>query len=199
MRTVRPLALWLLLAAAAAGWSAAPAAGASATSVVNGTIAALGADSITVAAEDGSQHVAQVGPDTYILSRSPATLRTIKAGDPLAITASRAADGSLTAVSISILSPALWNRARKGQWPMDSGNIMTNAQVTQVVGRVAGRTLYMQLDQGTKVISVPNAAEIHQLKSVSLSALKPGMRVTLRGAADPNGATDASSIVFDQP
>jgi hypothetical protein len=201
LMTVKRATVLVMLAAACA-WTAAwttPAAGAAPMSTIAGTVAAVGSGTVTVTTADGARKVADVGADTLILSRAPATLRSIRAGDALAVTAKREADGALTAVSISVFSPALWNRVRKGQWTMDSGNIMTNALVTQVVERVEGRTLHMKLAQGTKTITVPNGTVIHRLTTVGLSALKPGTHVTVRGAAGPDGTTRASSIVFDRP
>jgi hypothetical protein len=201
MRTMVRVPGLVLMIAAAAAWAplAAGAAPGGASSVVNGTIAAVGGASVTVTTSDGSQKVAKIQPSTLILSRETASLGMIKSGDALAVTAKRESNGSLAAVSINIFSPALWNRVRKGQWVMESGNIMTNALVTQVVERVEGRTLYMKLDKGTGTIGVPNTTEIHRLATVGVGALKPGMRVTVRGTADPDGTTTASSIVFDHP
>ena len=182
-----------------AGAMAAGAAPGDQVTVADGTIAAVNGSNVTIASPDGSQKVAKVQPDTLILSRETATLGAIKPGDALAVTAKRGADGSLTAVLINIISPELWSRARKGQWAMESGDIMTNAVVAQTVERVEGRTLYMKLDQGTGTISVPTAAEIHRLTPVRVGDLKPGMRVTVRGVADPDGTIKASSITFDRP
>lgn len=167
--------------------------------MANGSIAAVNGSSVTVASPDGSRKVVKIQPDTLILRRDVATLGAIKPGDALAVTAKKGAEGSLTAVSINIFSPQLWSRVRKGQWMMDTGNIMTNALVTQVVERVDGRTLYMKLDQGTGMISVPNAAEIHRLTTVRPADLKPGLKVTIRGVADSDGTINASSITFDRP
>ena len=200
MRTTTRMAGLLVMIAAASAGAAMPAgaATAGATSVVNGTIAAVSGGSVTVTASDGSQTTAKIEPDTLIVSRAPATLENIKSGDALAVTAKPEANGALTAVSINIFSPALWARVRKGQWTMETGNIMTNALVEQVVERVKGRTLYMKLDQGTRTISVPSGTEIDRLAIVGLSALKPGLHVRVREMADPDGTTKASNIVFDQ-
>jgi len=200
MRTTTRMAGLLVMIAAASAGAAMPAgaATAGATSVVNGTIAAVSGGSVTVTASDGSQTTAKIEPDTLIVSRAPATLEIIKSGDALAVTAKPEANGALTAVSINIFSPALWARVRKGQWTMETGNIMTNALVEQVVERVKGRTLYMKLDQGTRTISVPSGTEIDRLAIVGLSALKPGLHVRVREMADPDGTTKASNIVFDQ-
>ena len=189
----------MMIAAASAGAATpAGAATAGATSVVNGTIAAVNGDSVTVTASDGHRTTAKIAPDTLIVSRGPATLGMIKPGDPLAVTAKREADGALRAVSIKIFSPALWAGVRKGQWTMQSGTIMTDALVAQVVERVEGRTLYMKLDQGTGTINVPSGTQIYRLETVGVAALKTGMHVRVRKTAEPDGTTKASSIVFDR-
>jgi len=165
---------------------------------VDGSIAAVNGSSLTIASPGGRRKVVKIQSDTLVLRRDAATLGAIKPGDALAVTAKKGAEGSLTAISINIFSPQLWNRVRKGQWVMDTGNIMTNALVTQVVERVDGRTLYMKLDQGTGMISVPTAAEIHRLTTVRPGDLKPGMRVSVRGVAGSDGTIKASSITFDR-
>ena len=177
---------------------AAGAAMAESVTTTTGSIAAVKGGSVTIASPDGSRKVVKIQSDTLILRREAATLGAIKPGTPLAVTAKKGAEGSLTAVSINIFSPQLWSRVRKGQWMMDTGNIMTNALVTQVVERVDGRTLYMKLAQGTGMISVPKSAEIHRLITVRLVDLRPGVKVTIRGIANSDGTIKASSITFDR-
>jgi hypothetical protein len=200
-RYTKPNKLVPVLAATVmlAGAMAAGAAPGDRVTVADSTIAAVNGSNVTIASPDGSQKVAKVQPDTLILSRETGTLGAIKPGDALAVTAKRGADGSLTAVSINIFPPGLWSRVRKGQWTMESGDIMTNAVVAHTVERIEGRTLYMKLDQGTGAISVPTATEIHRLTTIRLGDLKPGMRVTVRGVADPDGTIKALSITFDRP
>src|SRR5579864_1716028 len=167
--------------------------------VTDSTIATVNGDNVTIASPDRSQKVAKVQPDTLILRRETGTLGAIKPGDALEVTAKRGTDGSLTAVSINIIAPELWSRARKGQWAMESGDIMTNAVVAQTVERVEGHTLYMKLDQGTGTISMPTTTVIHRLTPVRLDDLRVGMRVTVRGVVEPDGTIKASSITFDRP
>ena len=168
-------------------------------SVVNGTIAAVNGSSVTVAPASGAEKVVKIEPETLILSRETTTLSTIKPGDAMGVAAKRGADGSLTAISINIIAPELWSRARKGQFPMESGDVMTNAVVMQVADRVEGRTLYLKYNDGAAAIIVPAAAEIHRVTAMRFGDLKPGMRVTVRGVADPDGTIKASSITFDRP
>lgn len=179
------------------GIVAAVAAPAGQASTTDGTISAVVGTSVTIASPGAGEKVVQVDADTLILNRQSVVLGAIKPGDALGVAAKRGADGSLTAISINIFSPELWNRATKGQFPMASGDVMTNALVTQYVERVEGRTLYMKLDQGTAAISVPAATEIHRLATAQLGDLKPGMRVTVRGSGNPDGTIKASSITFE--
>src|SRR5438105_2699843 len=69
---------------------------------IAGPIAAVNGSSVTIASPDGSRKVVKIQADTLILRRDTATLGAIKAGDALAVTATKGAEGSLTAVSINI-------------------------------------------------------------------------------------------------
>ncbi len=182
-------------------WSSAMPAGAAPgdqVAVVNGTIAAVTGSSLTIAA-GGAEKVGNIGPDTLVLSRETTTLSAIKPGDAMGVAAKRGTDGSLTAISINVIAPELWSRARKGQFPMASGDVMTNAVVMQVADRVEGRTLYLKYNDGAAAIIVPAAAEIHRVTAVRLGDLKPGMQVTVRGVGNPDGTIKASTITFDKP
>jgi hypothetical protein len=180
------------------GAMSARAAPADQVSVVNGKIAAVNGSSVTIAPANGAEKVVKIGPETLILSRETTTLSTIKPGDAMGVAAKRGADGSLTATSINIIAPELWRGARKGQFPMESGDVMTNAVVMQVADRVEGRTLYLKYNDGAAAIIVPAATEIHRVTKVGVGDLKPGMRVTVRGFGNPDGTIKASTITFDR-
>jgi len=166
--------------------------------VADGTIASVAGNSLKINTESGPR-VVQVSPDTLILGRQATTLASIAPGDPMAVTSKRETDGSLTAISIVIFSPEVWARARKGQWVMDSGNMMTNAVVMKYVDRVEGHTLYLKYNEGASAINVPPGTDIHRLVSVPLRDLKPGMRIIARGVGEADGSIKASSITFDRP
>lgn len=167
-------------------------------SVADATIAAVNGSSLTIAT-GGGERVVKVESGTLILERATTTLATIRPGDALGVAAKRGPDGSLTAISINIFSPELWSRARQGQFPMESGDVMTNAVVMQYADRVDGRTLYMKYNDGATTIIVPATTVIHRLTTVRLRDLKPGMRITVRGLRDSDGTIRASSITFDRP
>lgn len=82
--------------------------------MVDGTIASVVGNSLTITTGSGPR-VVQVAPDTLILGRQSTTLASIASGDPMAVTSKRETDGSLTAISIVIFSSEVWARVRKGQ------------------------------------------------------------------------------------
>ena len=188
----------LMALAICAGTFPVGAAPAEATVVADGTIASVAGTSLKINTESGPR-VVQVSPDTLILGRQATTLASIAPGDPMAVTSKRETDGSLTAISIVIFSSELWARARKGQWVMDSGNMMTNAVVMKYVDRVEGHTLYLKYNEGASAINVRPGTDIHRLVSVRLRDLKPGMRIMARGVGEADGSIKASSITFDRP
>jgi hypothetical protein len=140
-----------------------------------------------------------VGKDTLILARQIATLASIRPGDALGVAAARADDGSLTATAINIFPPELWQRVRKGQFPMVSGQIMTNAEVDRVTDRVEGRTIYLKYDMLTATIAVPASAEIHRSVAMKLADLRTGMKVTIRMSPSTDGSLHAAFINLDRP
>jgi hypothetical protein len=188
---VRAFAAALAVAAIAGG---ALSAAAQSTTTVEGTIANATPTSATIATKMGSTTVVLTN-QTRVIRRLPATLADVKVGTFLAITASKAADGTLTAVSMNILDAM--PSARKGQWPMESGNIMTNMNVTSIVEGKSGRTLKLSYqDQNTSIV-VPAGTPIRRILLGKVADLKAGEHVTVRGDNDGYGVITASSITIE--
>lgn len=198
MRRLRTLLCLLALLGGAALLSpAAPAGSAPAAATVQGTIASIDAHGLALATATGRSRV-ETTAGTGVFDRLPARLQDIRVGDFIGVAARTEPDGALTAVSINILS-AIKGQAREGQFPMENGNIMTNAVVTQYVSRVAGRTVTLVYARGTASIRVPPGTEIHRLALGSLRELTTGMRVTVRGTGRGGGTLAASSITIEHP
>src|SRR5208337_4301256 len=125
-------------------------------------------------------------------------LNQIQAGDALAVTSHRSGM-DLIASKINIFSKEMWNVVRKGQWVMNTGDMMTNAQVSAYVQGVNGHTLTMKYADGISTITVPDGIPIHRLVSVKPAALAAGMQIMVRGTAESNGTLKAASISFDGP
>lgn len=178
-----------------------PVAGAPADVVQSGTIASVGADALTVmfaASSTPATTSVKVTTETRVVRRQKTTLEAIRPGDYLAVTSSRGADGTLTAVSINIFPPEYKGKIREGQFPMNTGNVMTNATVTEFADRVSGRTLFLKYKDGATAIAVPPATEIHRLVVSRLGELRKGMHVVVRGVANADGSIAASYITADE-
>ncbi len=178
-------------------WTAADAAAAMQTA--EGTIDAVGTGMLTLTSAAGAHVQVNTTAETFLIDRLQAKLEDIKAGDFVAVTARKESNGSLTAVVINIFAPAMRGRVREGQWPMETGNIMTNAVVTEYVSRVSGRTISLAITGGTPTIAVPPGAAVHRLVLITLHNLRAGMHVTVRGSANADGSVTASSVSVDGP
>jgi hypothetical protein len=167
--------------------------------VREGTINGVGGGGITVALTGAGVTPVKVSPTTSVIGRRKASLESIKPDDFLAVTAKREDNGTLTAILINILPPEYKSRAREGQFPMDSGNVMTNATVMEYAARVENRMLYLKYKDGAAAIAVPTTTEVHRLTVIRLSDLRPGAHARVRGVANPDGSITASSITVEEP
>lgn len=166
---------------------------------VTGAITSVDPGSITLITAGGHPETVELTKDTQVFQRQPASLADITAGEALGVAARKEADGSLTATSINIFSPELWNEVKKGQFPMQSGQVMTNAVVDNLtVDMVMGRTLFMKYGDVTAAISVPPQTDIHRILTVRGSDLKPGLTVSVR-QNDEKGTLSAATVSFDKP
>ena len=191
----RSAVVWTSIALAAAVWGS-PVSGAP-PGQVEGTISAVGAGTIMLADRDGTPVRVVVTGDTLVIQRSGTTLETIKPNNLVGVTARRESDGSLTAISINIFPPEFRGRVREAQFMMDTGNVMTNATVFQSVRRIAGRTLYLKVNEGSVVIAVPKDAEVWRLTVITGADLRPGTHAVARGGPGADGAFVATGITVD--
>ena len=162
-----------------------------------GTIASVAADGLVISTRGGPQLRVTVSPDTTVIQRRRVGLEDIRPNDFVGVTARRELDGSLVALSINIFPPEFRTRIQQAQFVMDTGNVMTNATVFQNVRRVEGRTLYLKLNDGSAVITVPGDAVVLRLTLITVRDLRPGMTVTARGTRAADGSLTATTISVD--
>jgi hypothetical protein len=148
---------------------------------------------------DGSVKPVMLLPDSLVLGREPVTLDSIKPNDAVGVASRRGSDGSLTAVYINIFSPELWNVVRKGTFPMESGDLMSNAVVTEYVAGVQGRVLTLKYQGETTAINVPENTRINRLITEKVNDLTKGTHIIVRATVDPEGYIVASSVIYDVP
>jgi hypothetical protein len=161
---------------------------------LEGTVASATRTSAKITTEQG-QTVVTLTPKTRVTRRLAATIADIKMGSFLGVAAFKRSNGTLTAVSVTILD-AIRDAARVGQFPMESGNIMTNANVTVIVIRKTGRTVKLDYENRSAIIFIPDNVPIHRIVLGKPSDLKAGQHVTVRGEAD-GGRITAASITIE--
>lgn len=165
---------------------------------VSGTIVSINGTNVTLALADKTQKTVVLQASTLVLERDTAELNQIQTGDALAVTSHRSGM-DLIATNINIFSKEMWNVVRKGQWVMTTGDMMTNAMVSEYVQAINGHTITMKYADGTSSITVPDGIPIHRLVSVKPAALAAGMQIVVRGTAESDGTLKAASISFDGP
>ena len=163
---------------------------------VSGTIASINGSNLVLTLADGTQKQVALQDSTTILERVVAGVGEIRPGDMLGV-AARISGQELIATSINIFAREMQTRARLGQFPMQTGEVMTNATVTDYVQAVQGHTLTMKYNDGSATITVPDGVPIHRLVSLKPDALAAGLQIVVRGTLDSDGALKAASISFD--
>jgi hypothetical protein len=171
----------------------------STVTMVEGTIVSISGATITLTLANGIPKAVALQPETLILRRQPAALKDIKPGDALGVASRRDSDGSLVSVGITVFSPELYSAVRKGQFPMTTGDTMTNALVTTYAKGVQGRVLTMTYAEGTSTIGVADGTPIHRMVTVKAPDLAVGLRVKVRGTVSPDGSLKASTVSFELP
>lgn len=166
---------------------------------IQGTIVSIEGSTLVLAGADGGSSRVLIQPDTLILKRVAATLDSIKPGEALGVAATRGTDGSLTATVINVFTPEIWQRVRKGQFPMPSGQVMTNAEVVKQVDKVQGRTLYLKYEMLDAAILVPAGAEIRRMALLKPSDLMVGSKISVRLTPSSDGSLRASMVSMEQP
>ncbi len=188
-----------LLSAQKAMTGPAPAAAPAGPSPISGLIVSIDGGAIVLSGTASGTARILLKADTQFFARQAATLASIKPGEALGVAADREADGSLAATAIKVFPPEIWQRARKGQFPMASGQVMTNAEVDRVVDKVEGRVVYLKYEMLSVAVSVPSNAEIRRTLPLKVADLTPGMRVSVRLAATTDGSLVAAMVSMDLP
>ena len=190
------LSLFLAAAMLVVGEPAVTSAAPAAAVVIPATVTSVSPDGLVVSTQNGSIQV-KTTTQTRVQKRVRARIEDIKVGDFIGAAARREADGSLTAVYINIFQGGLRTQISQGQSPMDGGNVMTNAIVTDYVTAISGRTMTVRYQGGTVRIAVPPGAEITRMFVTTRADLQAGRNVTVRGTQNGDGSLTAGSITIN--
>jgi hypothetical protein len=174
---------------------------------VFGTIQSISADSLVVAGRDGKTYTVKTTATTKVLTQSRARLTDIRAGDRVRVLATKAEDGSLTAVAVQDVPAALalgpGAAGRPGAPRGGAGANGANPDRVVVAGSVVslnGSTLSVASRNGTPAsVAVPASARISRMTAVPWTSLAAGAHVAAMGTLNPDGSLAASTIMVMQP
>lgn len=153
---------------------------------VRGTIGAFDGKVLSVRDAGGAVVQVEVQEKSEIVFTKPMSIGDIRAGDFLAISSQKRADGSLTAYEVRRFPKPL----NPGHRPLDGRDdqTMTNATVGAMVQSANGRELTMTYEGGAQKIVLPENA--------SISTLVPGSREQLVAGAPVNLTMDAARVAL---
>ena len=167
---------------------AAPTTWAQDTVRVRGTIERVEGQTLVVKSREGAELKVVLADNALVVAIVKASLSDIKRGSFVGVTGMPQADGSQKAVEVHIFPEAM-RRTGEGHYPWDlrPQSTMTNANVEQIAAAVDGRTLTLKYKDEEKKIFVPADAPIVAYVPGDMSDLKPGAKVLIIAAKQPDG------------
>jgi hypothetical protein len=168
---------------------------------VFGTIQSVSAGSLVVAGRDGKTYTVKTTATTKVVTQSRARLTDIRAGDRVRVLATKAQDGSLTAVAVQDIPAglALAGGGRPGGPRGGAAGNGANPDRVVVAGSVVslnGSTLSVAARDGTAMsVAVPASARISRMTAAPWTSLAAGARVAATGTLNPDGTLAASTIM----
>ncbi|HZU77739.1 MAG TPA: DUF5666 domain-containing protein [Dehalococcoidia bacterium] len=154
----------------------------SAVERVNDTIASVSGSTITL---QGGRSIT-VTPQTTITVRKAGSASSLQPGSVVAITAKQQPDNTLLASLVVIFPAAPGGASFLRQFPLDTGDLMTNATVQTVQGNSFTATF----PGGSANVTLAPSAQVQVLSPGTLADLTPG---TMISAAVANGVAQTIS------
>lgn len=127
-----------------------------------------------------------IGSDALIIRSAPVDPRSLRPGDFVAVTAKRQPNGTLLA-SVVNLFPESMRGLSVGQRPMDGGNLMTNATISDVsedlmtnatVDEVSGAGFKLSFPGGDDQVTLDRDTLINQFETANVRDLIRGTSIT---------------------
>jgi hypothetical protein len=158
-----------------------PAGGAPTGSRVSGTVERVDGDQVVL---QGGEHFA-IGSDARVIRSVPVDPLTLQPGDFVAVTAKRQPDNTLLASIVNIFPEAMRGLG-VGQRPMDGGNLMTNATISDVpnlmtnatIDATSGSTFSVTFPEGSDEVHLADDAKVNQFEMANQSAIAPGASIS---------------------
>jgi hypothetical protein len=161
---------------------------------LGGTIASVSGTSFVLTARGGRTVTVQTTPTTRIISRQPAALTDLHAGDTVRVVATGTGNGAYTARAVQDVTggTSMSPRNGGGLWESGSGTVMIGGTLA---GTPTGGTMTVATPVGRSItVTVPTSARISRLTSMPVSSLAPGMRVGVQGTPNADGSVTATAV-----
>jgi hypothetical protein len=190
----------VLLALPAAAQSPAPQGAPEGTPTrVRGMVEKLDGQTLMVKSRDGQEVAVGLAPDFTVIGVAKRSLSDIKAGDYVASTSAKGADGQLHAIEIHIFPEAM-RGAGEGQRPWDlvPDSLMTNATVSGVTAAPQGQLLKVTYKGGEAEVIVAPDTPIVTYVPGDANLLKPGAAIFTVAQKKADGSLTATRITAEK-
>lgn len=166
---------------------------------IRGTVEKLDGQNLMLKSRDGQQMTIVLAQDFTVQGVAKRTLADIKAGDYVASTSVKGADGKLHAVEIHIFPEAMRGVAEGQQpWDLVPDSIMTNATVSGITAAPQGQVLKVTFKGGEAEVIVGPDTPIVTYVPGDASLLKPGAAIFCIALKKPDGTLTAPRVTAEK-
>ena len=159
---------------------------------LRGTITAIDGNMLSLKSRDGKDLTVHLTDNLSVTVSKSVAITDIKPGDYVGSAAMKRADGTLVALEVHYLPPAV--PQGHTPWDLQPGSTMTNANVAAMVQATGGRELTLSYKDGSQKILVPDGVPIVRAVPGSRADLKPGETIFAVAPVAPDGKISAARI-----
>lgn len=169
------------------------------SSRIRGTIEAMDGHTMTVATREGPKVSVKLADPTTVMTVKPVPLASVDPGAYVGIAAEPDAAGKLRAIEVLVFPEAM-RGAGEGHYPWDltAKSNMTNGTVKAAKQGGDGRYLELAYKDAKNEITVPPNVPVVTLAPADWADVKPGAKVFLSAAKQPDGSLTASRVTVSK-
>jgi hypothetical protein len=166
---------------------------------IRATVEKLDGQNLTVKSKDGQTLTIVLAPNTTVVTLVKKSVADIKAGDYVASTGVKGADGKINAVEVRIF-PEEMRGGNEGQRPWDlmPDSLMTNATVGKISQAPKGPVLHVTYKGGESEYTVGPDVPVLGMGTGDMTLLKPGAAVFIGALKKPDGTLTASRVTAEK-
>ena len=166
---------------------------------IRGTVDKLDGQELTVKSRDGQMLTITLAPNVSVLTLVKKSVADIKAGDYVASTGVKGADGKIHAVEVRIF-PESARGTGEGQFPWDlmPDSVMTNATVVKVDQAPQGPVLHVTFKGTESEYTVGPEVPVLANGPGDIGLLKPGVAVFVIALKQEDGKLTSSRLYAEK-